>query len=131
MKTITIFLSCCFFTVVLTIGVVLIQKPWLLERWFPSEEKKAQFQFKPVAEYYSAMSRLEGLITELPFLDDETLQMTQLEFEKRRMKQCGYPFNQPDNNAQQKSIECNRKMYDQRYNELSDQYKKETRNNHV
>lgn len=120
MKTITIFLSCCLFAVVVTIAVVLIQKPWLLERWFPSEETKAQF--RTVGKYCSAKSRLEGLIAELPFLDDENLQITQLEFEKTRMKQCGYPFRQPDNNAQLKSFECNRKMYDQRYNELSDQY---------
>ena len=129
MKSVTIFLSCCLFAVVVTIAVVLIQKPWLLERWFPSEETKAQF--RTVGKYCSAKSRLEGLIAELPFLDDENLQITQLEFEKTRMKQCGYPFRQPDNNAQLKSFECNRKMYDQRYNELSDQYKKETRNNHV
>ena len=122
MKSVTIFLSCCLFAVVLTIGVVLIQKPWLLERFFPSEQTKAQL--RSAGKYCSAKSRLEGLIAELPFLDDENLQMTQLEFEKRRMKHCGYPFRQPDNNAQQISFECNRKSYDQRYNELIDQYKK-------
>ena len=122
MKSVTIFLSCCLFAVVVTIAVVLIQKPWLLERFFLSVQTKAQL--RSAGKYCSAKSRLEGLIAELPFLDDENLQMTQLEFEKRRMKHCGYPFRQPDNNAQQISFECNRKSYDQRYNELIDQYKK-------
>lgn len=96
------------------------ERPYLLERWFPSEETKAQL--RAVGKYCSAKSSLEGLIAELPFLEDENLQMTQLNFEKTRMKQCGYPFRQPDNVAQQKSFDCNTKFYVKRYNELSEQY---------
>ena len=129
MKTSTVIISSCLFAVVVTIGVVLFQKPWLLERWFPSEETK--IQFRALGQYCSAKARLEGFIAELPFWEDENLQITQLEFEKRRMKQCGYPFRQPDNTAQQNSFECNRKMYVQRYNELRELYKTETGNNHV
>lgn len=96
-------------------------RPYLLERWFPSEETKTQL--RTVGKYCSAKSSLEGLIAELPFLEDKNLQKTQLEFEKERMKQCGYPFKQPDNLAQQKSFDCNTKLYVQRYNELVNQYK--------
>lgn len=97
------------------------ERPYLLERWFPSEETKAQL--RAVGKYCSAKSSLEGLIAELPFLEDKNLQKTQLEFEKERMKQCGYPFRQPDNGAQQISFDCNTKLYVQRYNELVNQYK--------
>ena len=96
-------------------------RPYLLERWFPSEETKTQL--RTAGKYCSAKSSLEGLIAELPFLEDANLQLTQLEFEKKRMRQCGYPFKQPDNLAQQKSFECNAKLYVQRYNELREKYK--------
>ncbi len=97
------------------------ERPYLLERWFPSDETKAQL--RAVGKYCSAKSSVEGLIAELPFLEDANLQLSQLEFEKKRMKQCGYPFRQPDNVAQQKSFDCNTKLYVQRYNELTDKYR--------
>ena len=74
-------------------------------------------------KYCSAKSSVEGLIAELPFLEDENLQMSQLLFEKERMRQCGYPYKQPDNKQQRISFDCNTKLYVQRYNELVNQYK--------
>lgn len=97
------------------------ERPYLLERWFPSDETKAQL--RAVGKYCSAKSSVEGLIAELPFLEDENLQMSQLLFEKERMRQCGYPYKQPDNKQQRISFDCNTKLYVQRYNELVNQYK--------
>lgn len=119
MKTSTV-IFCFIFSIVIGIGLVIIQKPWILERWFPSEETKTQL--RTVGKYCSAKSSLEGLIAELPFLEDENLQLTQLEFEKKRMRQCGYPFKQPDNKQQRISFDCNTEFYVKRYNELSEQY---------
>ena len=120
MKTSTM-IFCFLFSIVMGIGLVIIQKPWILGHCFPSEERKAQLH--ALNKYGSAKSYFEGLIAELPFLEDENLQMSQLLFEKERMRQCGYPYKQPDNKQQRISFDCNTKLYVQRYNELVNQYK--------
>lgn len=113
-----------FFMLIVFAGMTVFiatERPYLLERWFPSDETKAQL--RAVGKYCSAKSSVEGLIAELPFLEDENLQMSQLLFEKERMRQCGYPYKQPDNKQQRISFDCNTKLYVQRYNELVNQYK--------
>jgi len=119
MKTSTV-IFCFIFSVVMGIGLVIIQKPWILKRWFPSEETKAHWE--TLSKYSSAKSYLEDLIAELPFLEDENLQMSQLLFEKERMRQCGYPYKQPNKKQQRISFDCNTEFYVKRYNELSEQY---------
>lgn len=76
-----------------------------------------------LGKYSSAKSYLEGLIAELPFLEDENLQMSQLLFEKERMRQCGYPYKQPNKKQQRISFDCNTEFYVKRYNELRGMYK--------
>ena len=119
MKTSTV-IFCFIFSIVMGIGLVIIQKPWILKRWFPSEE--TELHLGALGKNSSAKSYLEGLIAELPFLEDENLQMSQLLFEKERMRQCGYPYKQPNKKQQRISFDCNTKLYVKRYNELSEQY---------
>lgn len=111
---------CFIFSIVIGIGLVIIQKPWILKRWFHSEE--TELHLGALGKYSSAKSYLEGLIAELPFLEDENLQMSQLLFEKERMRQCGYPYKQPNKKQQRISFDCNTEFYVKRYNELSEQY---------
>lgn len=86
MKILSVFLG-ILLGIILGVAVIIIDKPWILNRWFPSEETKTQL--RTVGKYCSAKSSLEGLIAELQLLEDKNLQKTQLEFEKERMRQCG------------------------------------------
>lgn len=119
MKISSVFLG-IFLGIIMFFAVIIIDKPWILNRWFPSEETESHLG--ALGKYSSAKSYLEGLIAELPFLEDENLQMSQLLFEKERMRQCGYPYKQPNKKQQRISFDCNTEFYVKRYNELREQY---------
>lgn len=119
MKISSVFLG-MFLGILMIFAVIIIDKPWILNRWFSSE--KTDLHLGAWGKYSSAKSHLEGLIAELPFLDDENLQMSQLLFEIERMRQCGYPYKQPNKKQQRISFDCNTEFYVKRYNELREQY---------
>lgn len=120
MKISSVFLG-IFLGIIMCFAVIIIDKPWILNRWFPSEETELHLG-AAWGKYGSAKSYMEGLIAELLFLEDENLQMSQLLFEKERMRQCGYPYKQPNKKQQRISLDCNTEFYVKRYNELSEQY---------
>lgn len=119
MKISSVFLG-MFLSIIMFFAVIIIDKPWILNRWFSSIQRNEELII--VEKYKSAKFGVERLVAELPFLEDENLQMTQLEFEKERIRQCGYPYKQPDKKQKLISFECNTKLYIQRINKLKEQY---------
>lgn len=106
--------------IIMCFTIIIIDKPWILNRWFSSIQRNEELII--VEKYKSAKFGVERLVAELPFLENENLQMSQLLFEKERMRQCGYPYKQPNKKQQRISFDCNTKFYIKRYNELSEQY---------